>query len=566
MPTSNRNFLTGAQAMVRMLEAYNVKHIFGLCGDTTLPLYDALAQMDHGITHFLTRDERHAAYMADGYARVTGKPGVCEGPSGGGATYILPGVVEANESSVPILAITSDVATTSRGRYPLTELDQRALFAPLTKWNTSLDNAARLPAAIRQAFRAMTTGRSGAVHLALPFDTQKGEVDVSEIWADPSHQKFPAQPAAPVHTDIKAAADLLCGATSAVAICGGGPVLAGGEAALERLAVALELPVATTVSGQGAIAETHELALGVVGSNGGVPATRAVVDTADVILFVGCRAGSVTTERWRSPPMGKTIIHIDSDPMVIGANYQTEVAIYADAKLALEALALEVESRTNRNQQNGIARAAGAWTVKLSEFSPRAQSDQRPITPERVVATLARQLSSDAVIVADPGTPCPYFSAHYRWPKSGRYFITNRAHGALGYALAASMGAHVGRPDAKTVAVMGDGSFAFCVGEFETLVRYNIPVTAIVFSNAVFGWIKAGQNAGFDKRFYNVDFSRTDHAAVARAYGVKAWTVEDPADLEGVLREALTHDGPTLVDIISQPLHEAAAPVSEWVA
>jgi len=264
--------------------------------------------------------------------------------------------------------------------------------------------------------------------------------------------------------------------------------------------------------------------------------------------------------------MGKTIIHIDSDPMVIGANYQTEVAIYADAKLALEALALEVESRTNRNQQNGIARAAGAWTVKLSEFSPRAQSDQRPITPERVVATLARQLSSDAVIVADPGTPCPYFSAHYRWPKSGRHFITNRAHGALGYALAASMGAHVGRPDAKTVAVMGDGSFAFCVGEFETLVRYNIPVTAIVFSNAVFGWIKAGQNAGFDKRFYNVDFSRTDHAAVARAYGVKAWTVEDPADLEGVLREALTHDGPTLVDIISQPLHEAAAPVSEWVA
>ena len=139
------------------------------------------------ITHFLTRDERHAAYMADGYARVTGKPGVCEGPSGGGATYILPGVVEANESSVPILAITTDVATTSRGRYPLTELDQVALFRPLTKWNASLDDASRLPAMVRAAFRAMTTGRPGAAHLALPFDTQKGHVDPAEIWADERH-------------------------------------------------------------------------------------------------------------------------------------------------------------------------------------------------------------------------------------------------------------------------------------------------------------------------------------------------------------------------------------------
>ena len=147
MDEARGNRLTGAEAMVRMLDAYGVTHMFGLCGDTTLPFYDALARLDHGITHFLTRDERHAAYMADGYARVTGRPGVCEGPSGGGATYILPGVVEANESSIPILAITTDVATTSAGRYPLTELDQKALFAPLTKWNTPLENAARLPAA-----------------------------------------------------------------------------------------------------------------------------------------------------------------------------------------------------------------------------------------------------------------------------------------------------------------------------------------------------------------------------------------------------------------------------------
>ena len=560
------NQMTGAEALVRMLEAHGVTHIFGLCGDTTLPFYDALARLDHSITHLLTRDERHAAYMADGYARVTGKPGVCEGPSGGGATYILPGVVEANESSVPILAITSDVATTSRGRYPLTELDQVALFRPLTKWNATLDDATRLPAMVRAAFRAMTTGRPGAAHLALPFDTQKGLVDPAEVWADERHQAYPAERAAPDPAAISEAARILAGASRAVAICGGGPVISGAYPQLARLAQLLDLPIATTVSGQGVIAETDGHAVGVVGSNGGNPATRAIVDEADVVIFIGCRAGSVTTERWRSPTSDKTIIHIDSDPMVIGANYPTAVAICADAALALDALLAELEVRPVPASQNGIMRAKSAWDAKLAAFDPLAASGQTPILPERVISTLSKLLDDDAIIVADPGTPCPYFSAHYRWRKEGRNFITNRAHGALGYALAASMGAHLGRPGVKTVAVMGDGSFGFCCGEYETIVRYRMPITSIVFSNATFGWIKAGQNSGFDKRFYNVDFNRTDHAAVASAFGVKSWRVEDPDELEPVLRQALAHDGPTLVDIISQPLHEAAAPVSEWVA
>ena len=560
------NQLTGAEAMVRMLQAHGVTDMFGLCGDTTLPFYDALARSDHGIRHFLTRDERHAAYMADGYARVTGKPGVCEGPSGGGATYILPGVVEANESSVPILAITTDVATTSRGKYPLTELDQQALFRPLTKWNTSLDDASRLPAMVRAAFRAMTTGTPGATHLALPFDTQKAPVDEAEIWADERHRAFPAERKTPDPEAVEEAARLLANAENAIIICGGGPVLSGGEAALAHLANLLQVPVATTVSGQGSISETDPLALGVVGSNGGNPATRAAVDAADVILFVGCRAGSVTTEHWRSPGRDKVILHIDSDPMVIGANYSTAVAMNGDARLSLEALGRALAAQPNVRDQNGAARAAAAWKAKLADFEPLANSLDRPIRPEAVMAALMTVLDDDATVVADPGTPCPYFSAHYRWRKPGRRFITNRAHGALGYALAASMGAHVGRPDVKTIAAMGDGSFGFACGEFETMVRYRMPITSIVFSNATYGWIKAGQNSGFGQRFYNVDFNRTDHAAVARAFGVKSWTVEDPAELKKVLAEAVNHDGPTLVDVISQPLHEAAAPVSEWVA
>ena len=228
---SSQNTLTGAEAVVRMLQAYEVEHIFGLCGDTTLPFYDALARLDHNITHLLTRDERHAGYMADGYARVTSKPGICEGPSGGGATYILPPVVEANESSVPILAITTDVATSSRGKYPLTELDQKTLFRSVTKWNDSLDNPASLPAQIRTAFRAMTTGRPGASHLALPFDTQKAPVNPDDIWADKAHTRFPASAIFADEDAVKAAAERLLKAKNPVMVCGGGPVIAGATCA-----------------------------------------------------------------------------------------------------------------------------------------------------------------------------------------------------------------------------------------------------------------------------------------------------------------------------------------------
>lgn len=559
------NALSGAEALVRMLDAYGVRHVFGLCGDTSLPFYDALKRLEHGITHILTRDERHAGYMADGYARVTGRPGVCEGPSGGGATYILPAVVEAQESAIPVLALTTDVATSSRGRYPLTELDQVALFRPVTKWNASLDSAARLPAMLRQAFREMTSGRPGAVHLAVPFDTQTAPVASDDIWAEPRHARYPATRAAPEAEAVAAAAALLVSARNAVIICGGGPVISGAQTPLLRLARSLDVPVATSVSGQGAIAETEAEALGVVGANGGVSATRAVIEAADLVLFVGCRGGSVTTERWRAPAQGVPVIHIDSDPAVLGANYQTEVAICADARLSLEALADAVEA-LGPEPQNGRTRAAEAWAKKTADFAPLAASTATPIRPEAVIGALAQTLDADAVICADPGTPCPYVSAHYRWPKAGRQFITNRAHGALGYALAAAMGAHVGRPSVKTVALMGDGSFGFCCGELETLVRYGMPITMVVFSNASFGWIKAGQKTAYEGRYHNVDFGRTDHAQVARAFGVAAWTVADPAELVSTLRQALEHDGPSLVDVIAQPLHEAAAPVSEWIA
>jgi len=558
------NTLNGAEALVRLLEAHGVDTVFGLCGDTSLPFYDALYRTGQGIRHVLTRDERHAAYMADGYARVSGRVGVCEGPSGGGATYILPGLVEANESSVPILAVTTDISVTGRGRYTLTELDQEALMRPLTKWNQVVDEAGALPGAVRRAFREMSTGRPGSAHLGLPLDVQRAPVDADALWGDAAHGRFPAWRQAPDAQAVEAAAAVLDGSRKPLIVCGGGVVLSGAEQALLALAARLDAPVATTVSGQGAIAETHPLALGVVGSNGGTLPTRAVVDEADTVLFAGCRAGSVTTERWRHPAPGRArIVHLDLDPGVIGASYRPDAAVVGDARLALDALAGAVQTRPAGDAE---ARVAAARREKFDAFDALAASDETPIRPERLVATLQRLLPGDAVVVCDPGTPCPYFAAYYRFPLAGRHFISNRAHGALGYALAAAMGAKVGRPQAPCVAVTGDGSFGMAVGELETLKRMGLALTVVVVSNAVYGWIKAGQKTGFGERYYSVDFGETDHAAVARAYGIDAWRVTEPAMLEGALREALASGAPALVDVVCQPLHEARAPVSEWIA
>ncbi|MBW4709242.1 thiamine pyrophosphate-binding protein [Roseobacter sp. YSTF-M11] len=560
------NTLTGAEAVIRMLDAHKVRHVFGLCGDTSLPLYDAMRGMEHGIHHVLTRDERSATYMADGYSRVTGRPGVCEGPSGGGATYILPGLIEASESSYAVLGITTDISVGTYGKYPLTEVDQEALMRPVTKWNTVIKQSAHIPRMMRAAFRAMTTGRPGAAHLGLPYDIQYDPVDPGDVWADPNHQSYPAYRAAPAPGAVEAATDAILSAKSPVIVCGGGVVIAGAMEELDRLATRLDIPVATSISGQGSLAETHACAVGVVGSNGGTDDTWEAMAEADLVVFMGCRAGSTTTARWEAPKPGSRVVHFDCDPMVIGANYEAEVGVVADLKLALS----EVNALLDKRGQ-GHATFGGAAAVeeikrrKFTQFHQLASSDATPIRPERVIATLQRVLPEAATILSDPGTSCPYFSAYYQLPKAGRHFITNRAHGALGYAMSAALGAWFGRPGSKVVAMMGDGSFGFTCGELETVCRAGADITYIVFSNSSFGWIKASQKDDKGARYHNVDFNRVDQAAVAAAYGVLSWKVAAPDELETVLRRAIAHDGPTLVDVLTQPLEESNAPVRRWM-
>src|SRR6185436_8033970 len=273
-----------------------------------------------------------------------------------------------------------------------------------------------IPRVLRTAFEAMTTGRAGSAHIALPFDVQNGPVERGDVWGDPTYGRFPSRRVAPDPQYIELAAKLLRKAKAPLFICGGGVVLSGAEQELQALAEKLNAPVATTVSGKGSIDERCAHSVGVVGSNGGTPETRAVVDASDLIVFVGCRAGSVTTERWRHPaPDQARIIHIDVDPAVPGRNYKVDVPLVGDAKLALAALIESVNPRDGDLTAVDVQKRA-----KFEKFDALARSDASPILPERVVQQVSALLDADAQLVADPGTPCPYFSAYHVVRGTGR--------------------------------------------------------------------------------------------------------------------------------------------------
>ncbi|NVK72975.1 MAG: thiamine pyrophosphate-binding protein [Oceanospirillaceae bacterium] len=566
--SDTKNTITGADALVLMLDKMRVKHIFGVCGDTSLPFYDSLIKIDHGITHILARDERCAAYMADVYARLTNRVGVVEGPSGGGATYMVPGIAEANGTTIPILAITSDIPVAGRDRFVLTECDQETLFSSFTKYTRVAETAEVVPTMVRAAFNAMTSGTPGAAHIGLPYDVLKAELPKDEVWGDPSFGKFPCRRTLPSKTDLDLAVSLIEGEEKIAVVCGGGVLH---SMATEELIEFIELvgsPLGTTISAKGTVAETHPLAMGTIGTNGSTAGARDVLKNADLIIYIGCRVGSVTSEKRTNPYNGeKKILHIDLDPKSIGANYLTDVSLVGDAKEILASLNALLATKTLKSSTSnwGTKAVADSRVQKLERFSKYSHSNSMPMYGERFVTELQKVLPDDAIVVSDPGTPTPFLCAFFETQRSGRSFIFHRFHGGLGFAIPGVVGAHFANTGRKIVGIMGDGSFGFSCGELETIARYNLPATLIVLNNSSFGWIRAGQDRSFGKRYFSTNFSTTDHAKVAEAYGFNAWSVKDPNKLAETLKIAFETDGPTLVDVYTLPLEESEVPVTAFL-
>lgn len=560
----------GAQVLVEMLKEYRVEIIFGVPGDTNVQLYEALRDSQPAIRHVMARDERSASFMADAYARLSHKPGLCECPSGAGPLYSVPGIAEANASSIPVILITSDIPLAGEGKQTITELDCQKLFESITKWSNVLKDVRKIPETIRRAFRIATTGRPGAVHLAFPQEVLSGESPDTgqEVYAEAECRTYPAYRTRGARSVLERLAACLIEARKPVIIAGGGANHSQAHDPILSLAEWLAAPVVTTISGQGIVPDDHPLALGVIGDNGYHPHAHQAVEEGDVLLYVGCKMGSVSTINWTLPSKmrDRTIIQIDLNPEMLGNNYRNTLSVAGDARLVLEDLVVLVTGKTaQRETSSWVGKLNALRTEFWKKAEPSFRSDEAPLKPQRIIAELNRRLDSAAVVISDAGTPTPYITRFLRLAAQGSRFIIPRAYGGLGYAIPAVVGAHFARPEAHVVGLFGDGSLGMSAGELETLSRLRIPAVLIHFNNGTFGWIKALQSLHSGAKYFSVDFTPGDPALVAEGFGVKAYRIRGVQDLEAGLDAAFAADGPVFLDVISEPEVENLPPVYSWL-
>ncbi len=560
--------MRGADVIVEMLKAYEVDVVFGVPGDTTMPLYDAFYNARDEINHVLARDERSASFMADAYARLSNKPGLCEGPSGGGATYIVPGVAEANGSSIPVIVFTSDNPLKWENTGALTEINQQALLGPATKWNTTVKQADLLPDIIRRAFRIATSGRPGAVHISLPEDMLEAEVSGANIYAQEQCTVYPSFRARPDADTLAAIYAALKEAKRPAIVAGGGVVISQGGDALARFAELMQIPVGTTINGKGSMPEYHPMSLGGIGGNGGRPYANQYLRDADAILFIGTKVNYLVTLGDTVPNRTKpvTVCHIDADPLNLGNNIKTDHAALGDAREGLRDLVSLAEADGDRSYAREVdAEQIRAWANEYwSGVQAKVADRSMPVKPQRIIAALEERLPERSPIVADPGTMTPFTAAQYRLHRTGRTTVIPRAHGGLGYAIPASIGAAFARPGERIVCMTGDGSFGMSGTELETISRLKLPITVIHFNNGAYGWIKMLQKLYYDNRFHNVDFQSIDYAGAAQALGVPSIRVEHSDQLEDAIGQGLNADGPVFIDVPTESELEETPPVHAW--
>ena len=375
----------GSYAVVAMLRHYGVEVIFGVPGDTSIPLYQALYDAQADIRHIMARDERSATFMADAYARLAHKPGFANAPAGPVPCIPVPGVAEANASSIPIILLTSDIPLAGEGKHTITELDTEKLFESITKWSSVVKSAEKIPETIRRAFRIAATGRPGTVHLALPQEALKGSLSGGEevLFVEPECRTYPAYRTRGARRVLEQVTETLGGSERPVIIAGGGANHSQAGKALAELAEWLGAPVVTTISGQGIIPDDHPLAMGVIGDNGFHPHAHRTVEEGDVLLYAGCKMGSVSTINWTLPSRrpDRKIIQIDLNPEILGNNFENAISVAGDARLVLEDLCILAQKGRRREISDWVKRINESREEFWREFEKEKDAPGGPIKP-----------------------------------------------------------------------------------------------------------------------------------------------------------------------------------------
>jgi acetolactate synthase-1/2/3 large subunit len=535
------------RALIDLLCAHGVSVVFGLPGGQTNALYDGIAGDDR-ITHVDVLDERSAAYAADAYARLTRRVGVCDATVGPGAAKLPSGLGEAFNSSIPVLAIVSDLPqTTDSRRYrgaTSQALDQEALLRPVTKWVGVVRRPDDLGPIVRQAFREATGGRPGPVAVIVPQDVLDGPPP-KDSQVDDSHAarfgRFPSIPPPPDPADVAAISSILSGAERPLLIIGGGANRGAIRAQVNRM-IGAGLAVATTLSGKGAADERSQMVVGVLGSLGN-PAALAVAAEADVLVLAGTKWGSGTTAGWTLPVPGQRVIHIDIDPIELGRDRPVDAIACADALGTLAAI--DPAGVEREDWRARVAEIKSTWLVRRAELW---SSSAVPVDPQRVMGELNNVITPDDVVIADASLSSGWVGAFMESGEPGLRTLFPRGLAGLGWAIPAAIGAiEAGAP--RVVAVMGDGAAPYAIGELATLVRRQAPVLLIVLNNSSYGWIRWYRRVAFGRGWEEPDLPETRFVDVASAYGLRAERVEDPSALGGILGRDI--DGPMLVEVVT---------------
>ncbi len=558
--------INGARILLECLHRVGVTDIFGYPGGAVIPIYDEIYSFDK-IKHYFARHEQGAVHAADGYARVSGKVGVCLATSGPGATNLVTGIMTAHMDSIPLLAITGQVRSNLLGRDAFQETDIVGITVPITKVNYLVQSIKDIPKIIKEAYFIASTGRPGPVLVDIPNDIQQQEISYEEFnrlfdkevkleGYDPTYVGHPVQ--------IKRALSLIKKAKKPLIIAGAGVIKSGASKELLELVNKTDMPVATTLLGLGGFPENHDLSLGMLGMHGTVPANFAT-DEADLVIAAGIRFDDRIAGNPSKFCEHAKIIHIDIDPAEIDKNKKVDVPIVGDLKNVLAEINKELEPKKHTE-----------WTDKVKEWKneyPLAHRNvgEDKLLPQEVLKAVNDILDGDAIVVTDVGQH-QMWAAQYLTFKNPDTIVTSGGAGTMGFGVPAAMGAQVGAKDKKVVLIVGDGGFQMTLEEIMMIRQYNLPVKIVLINNSFLGMVRQWQELFKDRRYSFVELEcNPDFVKIAEAYGIKSERLKTKEDLKNRLKDLILSDEGAIIDCIVEkeenvfPMIPAGKTVSQMI-
>lgn len=557
--------ISGSEAVIKSLLEEGVDTIFGYPGGAIMPIYDALYDYDKQVTHYLTRHEQGAIHAAEGYAKVTGKVGVCFATSGPGATNLITGLADAQIDSIPIVCITGQVASPLLGTDAFQESDVVGITMPVTKWNFQVTSAEEIPEAIAKAFHIALTGRPGPVLLDIAKDAQFAMFDFEYKKCTKIRSYLPEYPVDP--HQVKAAADIINEAKKPLVLFGHGVIIANAEEELKEFIEKTGIPAAWTLLGLSALPSDHPLNVGMLGMHGNY-GPNVKTNDADVIISIGMRFDDRVTGKVAAYARQAKIVHLEIDPAEINKIIKADAPVLGNAKKSLRMLIDNVNPNSHKE-----------WLKEFHncdklEYEKVISNDIYPkkigLTMGEVVRIASEKTNHEAILVTDVGQQQMVASRYFKFRQS-RSNVTSGGLGTMGYALPAAMGAKIGKPERVVFAMAGDGGFQMTIQELGTIAQYELDIKIIVLNNNFLGMVRQWQQLFFEKRYSFTEMKNPDFVGIAKAYGLASQKVTSRDQLETAIQEMIDHKGPYVLEVVVEkednvfPMVPTGASVSDII-